>query len=387
MSFLWRLFRAEKPPDDYESVLAALANDIAKRQTLLSEIRARERRATTLVTLYTLAAYLLYLAVWYFGFVAAGRSRSASGRGVERAVRALPVFVGPILILFIRRIVQVWYNRKGNAEEKTLQALLKQQRAKVEEIKKKTNFYSTRDLLSRYDASAPGSPASASPSVRGGQPQTQTPQRGSGSSASAAPQRARPSVGGQQLQQQIQPQRQAQQPQQNQQPLPAQRKWFDALADLLVGAEDPSVLSEKQKYALICERCFAHNGLVPEGVWEGMQYTCPKCGHFNPSARSKRLGLVSPTTPSSMSASQAGRGGLPPHFQALEMQRGAQAAAQGGGSAMSPSAGLQAGAEDGLRRRSARKERTGGGVQDKDDDGDEDGDGGDGEERMEVDSS
>ncbi|KAJ7713612.1 hypothetical protein B0H16DRAFT_1743215 [Mycena metata] len=45
-------------PHDYESFLAALANDTAncKRQTLLSEIRARERKATIFVTLYPLAA-------------------------------------------------------------------------------------------------------------------------------------------------------------------------------------------------------------------------------------------------------------------------------------------------------------------------------------------
>ncbi|KAJ7705135.1 hypothetical protein B0H16DRAFT_1636709 [Mycena metata] len=365
MSFLWRLFRAEKPPDDYESVLAALANDIAKRQTLLSEIRARERKATTLVTLYTLAAYLLYLAVWYFGFVAAGRNAN----GIERAARALPLFFGPILILFIRRIVQVWYNNTGNAEEKTLQTLLKQQRAKVEEIKKKTNFYSTRDLLSRYDASAstPGSPASAPASARGGQPLPQTPQRG----ASVA-QRGRPSVGGQPTQPQQQSQSEPPQP-----PQPAKRQWFDALADLLVGTEDPSILSEKQKYALICEKCFAHNGLVPEGVWEGMQYTCSKCGHFNPSARSKRLGLVSPTTPS-LSASQAGASS---RSAFVEMQNARGGVGDGGAGAglpleMREQPSPLAGGE-GVRKRSARKGR---GLQDEGGDGDEEG-----VERMEVD--
>ena len=35
--------------------------------------------------------------------------------------------------------------------ERTLKALLKQQRTKVEEIKKKTNYYSTRNLIERYD--------------------------------------------------------------------------------------------------------------------------------------------------------------------------------------------------------------------------------------------
>ena len=75
-----------------------------------------------------------------------------------------------------RRIVQTWYTRKENAEgkllsknntrklstspitEKTLKELLNQQRVKVEEIKKKTNYYSTKNLIERYDASPAESP-------------------------------------------------------------------------------------------------------------------------------------------------------------------------------------------------------------------------------------
>ena len=73
-----------------------------------------------------------------------------------------------IRILFIRRIVQLWYTRIGDAEgayhpqstrqahnpcraEKQLVSLRKQQREKIEEIKKKTNYYSTRTLIERYD--------------------------------------------------------------------------------------------------------------------------------------------------------------------------------------------------------------------------------------------
>ncbi|KAJ6513452.1 hypothetical protein C8R45DRAFT_963712 [Mycena sanguinolenta] len=285
MSFIWRLFRSEKPPDD-ESVLAALAGDIQRRQTLLSEIRARERTASTLVTLYTLAAWLAYVGVWYFGFVSGGRGGRTGG--VERAARALPVFVGPILILFIRRIVQIWYARKGNAEEKTLQTLLKAQRAKVEEIKKKTNFYETRELLSRYDRDGGGS---APPGGGGGGPGSvsspNTPQRGSVGPARGisgqpngkrAPLPSATSAGT--------GARQASPPPQQ----PRGRSWFDALADVLVGPDDTlQIEKEKQKFALICEKCFTHNGLVPEGVWGDAQYTCPKCGHFNPSARSRGL--------------------------------------------------------------------------------------------------
>ena len=76
--------------------------------------------------------------------------------------------------MFIRRIVQAWFNRKGEIEgtlcfafyfesswrivEKTLRELRKTQQTKIEEIKKKTNYYSTRDLLQRYDQSSGNSP-------------------------------------------------------------------------------------------------------------------------------------------------------------------------------------------------------------------------------------
>jgi endoplasmic reticulum junction formation protein lunapark len=40
------------------------------------------------------------------------------------------------------------------------------------------------------------------------------------------------------------------------------KQWFDKLADHLLGEDD------EPRYALICEKCFTHNGLVKESVWE-----------------------------------------------------------------------------------------------------------------------
>ncbi|KAF7314648.1 hypothetical protein MKEN_00938600 [Mycena kentingensis (nom. inval.)] len=262
--------RSKPASDDYETILADLASNVQKRQQQLADIRQRERRASTLVTLYTLAGWLVYLGVWYFGFVSGGRGHKV--QVAERVVRALPVFVGPIFILFIRRIVQLWYNRKGNQEEKSLQALLKEQRTKVEEIKKKTNFYSTRDLLSRYDQqSAPGTPQRGpqQPPPSAG-PQGQAPRK------SGVP----PPPNGQSLS--ISTATAPPRPQE-----PPRRTLFDSLADLLVGGEDQAPAS--QKYALICEKCFAHNGLVHEAAWPDAQYKCPQCGHFNASARSRKV--------------------------------------------------------------------------------------------------
>ena len=54
-----------------------------------------------------------------------------------------------------------------------------------------------------------------------------------------------------------------------QRPLPPPRKqWFDKLADAILGDEDASAQGAASRYTLICQKCFAHNGLVKESQWE-----------------------------------------------------------------------------------------------------------------------
>ena len=107
--------------------------DIQKRETRLNEIRLRERRATLLVTLYTFAGWGAYLGLWYTQLLPQ-MSGHRPNSTVEKAVRGFPAVLGPIMyvilspilsaymtnlrsrILFTRRIVQLWYTRKGNAE-------------------------------------------------------------------------------------------------------------------------------------------------------------------------------------------------------------------------------------------------------------------------------
>lgn len=73
-------------------------------------------------------------------------------------------------------------NVSMNAAEKQLVTLRKQQREKVEEIKKRTNYYSTRTLIERYDEG----PGTETPLRRRVIPQ------GPGGTPSATPQRAPP---------------------------------------------------------------------------------------------------------------------------------------------------------------------------------------------------
>jgi hypothetical protein len=100
-------------------------------------------------------------------------------------------------ILFIRRIVQFWYNRIGDAEgedyfylyiilfgdveftlEKTVQTLMEERLEKVEEVKKKTNYYYSHDLIHRYESYDETSPATPLPPiVNAGLPLPVTPQQ------------------------------------------------------------------------------------------------------------------------------------------------------------------------------------------------------------------
>ncbi|KAH9970245.1 hypothetical protein BGW80DRAFT_1333111 [Lactifluus volemus] len=264
----------KKQPEDFGQILASFAHDIQKRETRLNEIRLRERRATLLVTMYTFAGWGAYLGLWYAQLLP-WMTKYRTNSEVEKAIKGFLVILGPIIILFSRRIVQLWFNRKGSAEEKSLAALKLARRKKVQEIKKMTNYDETRELLERYEDGPKGgrvvSPSTSALPV--------TPQR----AVSAVPANTPAN-----LRTPISPGLESQLAQPSQQPLPPPRKlWYDKLADALLGDDEP-VNAVASRYALICQKCFAHNGLVKEEMWEDAQYVCPKCGHFNPSARSQR---------------------------------------------------------------------------------------------------
>ncbi|GJJ15218.1 hypothetical protein Clacol_009494 [Clathrus columnatus] len=70
---------------------------------------------------------------------------------------------------------------------------------------------------------------------------------------------------------------------------PPKKQWYDKVADALLGDDTATTGPQaSSRYALICEKCFTHNGLVKEDQWEDAQYLCPKCGHFNKSMRARK---------------------------------------------------------------------------------------------------
>ena len=184
------------------------------------------------------------------------------------------------------------------------------QRRKVEELKTKTNFYSTQSLLDRYDPDSPNqSPKRTTNSPKGslrhrasqeradspaGAPRLPFPRHQLSSDLQdGSPTKQQFSAIGLKdpnlssshsqfsLSEQLQP---PFQPRPDQPPLPLPRQTehktpFDRILDLLVGEDENSPMSRE---ALICGHCGNHNGLAPKGeVALSVRYLCPRCGNWN----------------------------------------------------------------------------------------------------------
>ncbi|KAF9944176.1 hypothetical protein BGZ70_004950, partial [Mortierella alpina] len=319
---------------DYEKILYDLDSNIRKAELRLSAINLRERRLLSLWLIYSVLAWLVYVAVFAL-FLHPQHYDDAQAW----AIAFSPVVLGLPLVYVGRSLITVWYKRAKFNEESQLTVLRADQRLKVEELKKKTAYYSTKTLLERYDPSSQHQRSNGSrqtgpdgrpmPAAQNGQPRPQQPnmmdpglrqrqglgvtnaegvpigQRPMGPSAGVHLQH--PSHGPQGLRGPQGPYGPSQQPFGPGQPrhnnaLPPpygashnEKHWYDRIVDVIVGDEGPET-----KYALICAQCFAHNGLALPHEIEDIQYVCPKCNFFNPSKRKARLsdaGLRPMTSP------------------------------------------------------------------------------------------
>ncbi|KAM0787783.1 hypothetical protein ACM66B_003838 [Microbotryomycetes sp. NB124-2] len=267
------LYRRSQPTD-YETVLSNLEKQIKAAEAHLLQIRLRERRANALFVTYSVGAWLVYALAWYAWLRHSTRASASFGASL---VLLAPLVIGPVFIIFTRRIVRSFYKRQQTKEETVLRRLKKQQRDKVEELKRKTGYYSTKNLIDKYDEDE-AKKAAAKPGL---QQQKQQPK---GKQPMQPTQQIQQPPGFGPGMQQVGPPGQAPPLLPPAPPVPPPRTLMDKVADALIGvnADDEPY----NKYALICGKCYAHNGLVPREQYDTIQYQCPRCGFMNPSRRS-----------------------------------------------------------------------------------------------------
>ncbi|MBW0485830.1 hypothetical protein O181_025545 [Austropuccinia psidii MF-1] len=290
-------------PDRFEKELTQLELKIERHQDRLQSIRIRQRSTTSKVTNYSLGFWFIYSILSYLGLGPFNwlELLSFKNDNWNHAIQFLPIILIPIALLFVRQIFQSWYQRKQESEQIQLRQLQKQLRDKVEELKNKTSYYSTKELLERYDeklkkpivptpSNSSQSPSSAttpnsqllrqrlpnSPSTRLTTPIIPN---------TSSPLHHLPTTSQDPRQVPLPPSLNST----SQRPSsPSGRGWADRFAEVLLGDDEAR---PESKYALICIRCLAHNGLVLKEELNQIQYLCPKCGAFNPS-KNKRADLI-----------------------------------------------------------------------------------------------
>ncbi|GAA99329.1 uncharacterized protein L969DRAFT_86565 [Mixia osmundae IAM 14324] len=318
--------------DEVERQLQLLDEKVQQNEEKLAQIRSRERRALVFFTLYSAVIWLAYFALWYYNavrLIAPGdwgkhllglQSEQQKLLGVradtwERIIRTLPVLVGPFVITFQRRFFRWWYTRKGNAEIRILEQLRARQQEQVDKLKKRLRYEETRALIDKYDSknrpaignkglkksasttslrSHSGTPQ-GSPTLQADTskrapvfppppPFANTAFKGSpavsinGRDTSTVSPLSTP-VRGSAIPGALSREFAGAYP-----PTPT-RGWVDKIADALLGENEQLPTS---KYALICQKCFSHNGLALKEELDEIQYTCPRCGHFNSRRKSTK---------------------------------------------------------------------------------------------------
>ncbi|WWC61420.1 uncharacterized protein I303_104004 [Kwoniella dejecticola CBS 10117] len=294
---LFSIFRKSSPPD-YETLLARLATDINEAKTHLSEIRLRERRVSLLINLYGIALWAIWVGLWWVNGLPLGLIGLSHHDAEGRIIGAVGIAGAPFFIWGLNRLIRIWFTRQRTHEETHLRLLLTKQRKHLEEIKKATNYDSTRKLIERYDDPSgvgnPQTPQRRTPESPSPMPQGQGPAHAQapGSGTPRAPGHfagvggtPAPSGSPIPIPQGLTPDQAAALSMQMhaiQPVLPTpEKRWYDRIADTILG-EDPSHAAQS-KYALVCGECFRHNGLVgSQYEWERMQWICPRCNHLNP---------------------------------------------------------------------------------------------------------
>ncbi|KAM7263650.1 hypothetical protein ACFE04_001333 [Oxalis oulophora] len=144
--FISRMFTGIfRHKDDFEKRLQHISKE---ESSLLSRMRNRSRNSR-IVCRYLIMFSLLFevVAVGY----AIMTTRSMDMNWKMRAVRVLPMFLFPVLSSLTYSVYNNITRMCERKDEKTLERLRAERQSIIDELKERTNYYTTQQLIQRYD--------------------------------------------------------------------------------------------------------------------------------------------------------------------------------------------------------------------------------------------
>ncbi|XP_024460449.1 uncharacterized protein At2g24330 isoform X1 [Populus trichocarpa] len=310
--FLSRLWKAVFRPhgDDFEKRLQHISKEEA---AVLARINRRSGTRRKIIRhLIVFSVLFEVLAVGY----AIMTTRSMDLNWKMRAFRVLPMFLLPALSslaysAFVSFTRMCFFHEVDRRDQNTLERLRAERQAKIDELKEKTNYYTTQQLIQRYDPDPAAKAAAATvlasklgadsgmkvylgdeskPTTPTGKSNDVEPVQGSGlrnrkqvHTRSSGAGSTLVQHSGEEMPLSVQ----------SEGPLTSEHSqlvaehgnlqgytaydggWVARIAALLVG-EDPT-----QSYALICGNCHMHNGLARKEDFPYITYYCPHCRSLN----------------------------------------------------------------------------------------------------------
>ncbi|XP_068642674.1 uncharacterized protein At2g24330-like [Aristolochia californica] len=327
-SRIWNgLFRKT---DDFEKKLQHISKEEASVHARLQKRTRRWR--TTARNIISLSVVLEVVAVIY----AVLTTRTLGLNWKMRALHVLPMFVLPGLSFVIYSMLSRFTRMRERKDRMTLERLRAERKAKLDELKERTGYYSTQQLIHMYDLDPLAKAAAASVLAHklgedaglkvyvGDEGNTSRPsgksndiqlvqssglrnRRHRHSQSSSAGSIATPHSAEENAQtasfeeNEVQGKNQPVVVGHYQQPTNSNEGWLARLAALLVG-EDPT-----QSFALICGNCHMHNGLARKEDFPYITYYCPHCNALN--VPQHQDGAGSGSVPHSIGALPSGDGG------------------------------------------------------------------------------
>ncbi|KAJ7298736.1 hypothetical protein O6H91_09G058500 [Diphasiastrum complanatum] len=295
--------------DDFEKRLQHLSKEEVTVHTRLKRRSQTWRKLARALVLYSVAGEVLVLGI------AIMATRSPGIPWQMRALRVFPVFALPALSALLYSSCAGYCRMRERKDQKTLERLRAERQAKIDELKRKTNYYLTQQLIQKYDLDPTAKAAAASvlAAKLGAEAGINVTFKASEllendiSSSSAKldasvtnttglkkrvnsrtsgidyPVHTRFSEGsgnagltgdeGEDKGMKVAVERGFEAEQYRRRP--SEGGWLSRIAAMLVG-EDPS-----QCYALICKKCHMHNGLAPKEDFQYVTYFCPYCHTLN----------------------------------------------------------------------------------------------------------
>lgn len=276
-------------PDAFDKELTTLTQGISKTRNQVTALTAK-RKSTRNNLLFALSvAYIAWVAYRYrvslsnLGPLSGSKGHISIFLAGQNTHDLINIAVVPLIIAIAVYLVDTLFFLLISSKNKHLKSLLKRHRAKIDDLKRVSNFNTTNELLMKYGKSE-SRPEATAPSV-GNQQKQQAPgpklnaqsQQPQPNSAIDKPYKKLPPTINRPTKKVVQPQPPS--------PIVPQgsitKTLQDRLLDYIIGSEHNE--SVETRYALICANCYTHNGLAPPGCTDPMlvTYICRRCGFIN----------------------------------------------------------------------------------------------------------